>query len=102
MTTPSYTLEQLQEINELEAKYGFPGLMVAGVDPEIAATLTSLQRQHVTDWLCIANQRFGEELKSQLNRSPTAEELANRLSLSMAMSLRDAGNNINNPISNDL
>lgn len=88
MTTPNYTSEQLQEIDALEAKYGFPGLIVAGVDAGVAETLTPSQRQHVTNWLYIANQRFGEELKSQLGRSPTAEELANRLSLSMAINQR--------------
>ncbi|MBR2514426.1 MAG: hypothetical protein IKE45_10485 [Halomonas sp.] len=102
MTNPNYTPDQFQELNELEAKYGFPGLMVAGVDPKNAITLSPFQRQHAADWLCVANQRFGEELKCQLSRSPTAEELANRLSLSMAMSACDVGDNTNNPISNDL
>lgn len=89
MNTLSHTPEQLQEISALEAKYGFPSLMVAGVDPEIAAKLTPFQRQHVNNCLFIANQRFGEELKSQLGRQSTVEELANRLSLSMAINRRN-------------
>ncbi|MBT2788030.1 MULTISPECIES: hypothetical protein [unclassified Halomonas] len=85
MITPSYTLKQNQELNELEAKYGFPDLIVASVDSDISATLTPLQRQHATNWRSIANQRFGEELKAQLGRQSTLEELANRLSLSIAI-----------------
>ena len=58
MITPSYTLKQHQELNELEAKYGFPDLIVASVDSDISATLTPLQRQHATNWRSIANQRL--------------------------------------------
>lgn len=46
MTIPGYDFEQLQEIAQLEAEYGFPGFIVAGVDPEIAAKLTSVQRKY--------------------------------------------------------
>ncbi|MEC9483104.1 MAG: hypothetical protein UMU75_07215 [Halomonas sp.] len=85
MITLEYTSEQLEELNELEAKYGFPWLIVAGVNPKIAAALTPLQRQHTNRWLHIASQRFGDELRTQLGRMPTVEELAGRLALSIAM-----------------
>lgn len=84
MTTLDYDFEQLQEITQLEAEYGFPGFIVAGVDPEIAAKLTSGQRKYALDWLYIARQRFDEELEGQLGRQPTVEELASRLELSIA------------------
>lgn len=84
MTIPSYDFEQLQEITQMEAEYGFSGFIVAGVDPEIAATLTTVQRKYALDWLFIARQRFDEELEGQLGRQPTVEELASRLELSIA------------------
>lgn len=81
MSEPSYSEQQLQEINALEAEHGFPGLIAHAHAPD----LTDFQRQHAANWLKIANRRFGDELRSQLGRLPTVEELANRLALSLAL-----------------
>lgn len=81
MSTPSYSEQELAEINAMEAKHGFPDMIAHADDP----TLTPFQRQHAQDWLKVANARFGAELKNQLGRLPTVEELADRLALSLAI-----------------
>lgn len=81
MSEPNYSEQQLQEINELEHKCGFPGLIAHAHDPD----LTDFQRQHAANWLKIANRRFGDELRNQLGRLPTLEELTDRLALSLDM-----------------
>ncbi|GAA0576194.1 hypothetical protein ACFQH5_15100 [Halomonas salifodinae] len=83
--TPEITEAQVAEIVALEAKHGFPGLIIAVTDPEIAETMTAFQRQHARNWLRSANHRFGAELQNQLGRLPTVGELADRLKLSIDM-----------------
>lgn len=85
MSTPDYTPEQLDEITALEAEHGFPGMIRVAADPAVAADLTPLQRDHALAWLRIANARFGEELRNQLGRLPTINELIDRLTLSLKM-----------------
>ncbi|MCK0751746.1 hypothetical protein [Chromohalobacter japonicus] len=84
MNTP-YTPEQLHEVNVLEARHGFPGMIRVAADPAVAADLTPFQRDHALAWLRIANARFGEELRNQLGRLPTIDELIDRLTLSLKM-----------------
>lgn len=85
MSTPDYTPEQLQEINDMESKHGFPGMIRVTADPEALAELTPFQAKHALNWLRVANTRFGQELRNQLEREPTIDELIDRLALSFAI-----------------
>lgn len=85
MSTPSYSEQELAEITAMEAEHGFPGMIRVAADPAVAADLTPFQRDHALAWMRIANARFGEELRNQLGRLPTIDELIDRLTLSLKM-----------------